>query len=70
MGFAGITALMKFRDQNPGAPVKAVFVVFNKPAFAIIGRKSRGVLKPKDLEDRKLGAPPADAARRWPRLSA
>jgi len=67
MGFAGLTALMKFRDQNPGAPVKAVFVVYNKPAFAIIGRKSRGVLKPKDLEGRKLGAPPADAAyAQWP----
>lgn len=67
MGFVGLTALMKFRDQNPGAPVKAVFVVYNKPAFAIIGRKSRGVLKPKDLEGRKLGAPPADAAyAQWP----
>jgi NitT/TauT family transport system substrate-binding protein len=67
MGFAGLTALMKFRDQNPGAPVKAIFMVYNKPAFAIIGRKSRGVLKPKDLEGRKLGAPPADAAyAQWP----
>jgi NitT/TauT family transport system substrate-binding protein len=67
MGFAGIVALMKFRDQNPGAPVRAVFMVYNKPAFAIVGRKSRGVLKPKDLEGRKLGAPPADAAyAQWP----
>jgi len=67
LGFSGLTALMKFRDQNPGAPVKAVFMVYNKPAFAIIGRKSRGVLKPKDLEGRKLGAPPADAAyAQWP----
>jgi NitT/TauT family transport system substrate-binding protein len=67
MGFADINALIKFRDQNPGAPVRAVFMVYNKPAFAIIGRKSRGVAKPKDLEDRKLGAPPADAAyAQWP----
>jgi NitT/TauT family transport system substrate-binding protein len=67
MGFAGIVALMKFRDQNPGAPVRAVFIVYNKPAFAIIGRKSRGVLKPKDLEGRKLGAPLAGAAyAQWP----
>jgi NitT/TauT family transport system substrate-binding protein len=67
MGFADINALMKFRDQNPGAPVRAVFMVYNKPAFAIVGRKSRGVAKPKDLERRKLGAPPADAAyAQWP----
>jgi NitT/TauT family transport system substrate-binding protein len=67
MGFAGIVALMKFRDQNPGAPIRAIFMVYNKPAFAIVGRKSRGVVTPKDLEGRKLGAPPADAAyAQWP----
>src|SRR5262249_28378424 len=53
MGFADINALMKYRDENPGAPVKAIFMVYNKPPFAIIGRKSRGVAKPKDLEGRK-----------------
>ncbi|MBV8751492.1 MAG: ABC transporter substrate-binding protein [Hyphomicrobiales bacterium] len=67
MGFADINALMKYRDQNPGAPVKAVFMVYNRPPFAVIARKSRGVVKPKDLEGRKLGAPPADAAyAKWP----
>jgi NitT/TauT family transport system substrate-binding protein len=67
MGFADINALMKFRDQNPATPVRAIFVVYNKPAFAIVGRKSRGVVKPKDLEGRKLGAPPADATyAQWP----
>lgn len=67
MGFADINALMTYRDQNPGAPVKAVFIIYNKPPFAIIGRKSRGVAKPKDLEGRKLGAPLADPAfAKWP----
>ena len=67
MGFAGIVALMKYRDQNPGAPVRAIFMVYNKPAFAIVGRKSRGVVNPKDLEGRKLGAHPMDAAyAQWP----
>jgi NitT/TauT family transport system substrate-binding protein len=67
MGFGDINSLIKFRDQNPGAPIKAVFVVYNKPAFSIVGRKSRGVLKPKDLEGKKLGAPPADGAyAQWP----
>src|SRR5262249_12223894 len=36
MGFADVNALIKFRDQNPGAPVKAVFMVYNKPPFAIV----------------------------------
>jgi len=43
-------------------PIKAVFMVYNKPPFAIVGRKSRGVMKPKDLEGKKLGAPAADGA--------
>jgi NitT/TauT family transport system substrate-binding protein len=67
MGFGDINSLIKFRDQNAGVPVKAVFMVYNKPAFSIVGRKSRGVVKPKDLEGKKLGAPPADGAyAQWP----
>ena len=62
LGFADINLLIKFRDQNPAAPIKAVFMVYNKPAFAIVGRKSRGVILPKDLEGKKLGAPAADSA--------
>jgi NitT/TauT family transport system substrate-binding protein len=62
MGFADINSLIKFRDANPGAPIKAVFMVYNKPAFSIVGRKSRGVVKPKDLEGKKLGAPAPDGA--------
>jgi NitT/TauT family transport system substrate-binding protein len=50
MGFGDINSLIKFRDQNPGVAIKAVFMVYNKPALSIVGRKSRGVLKPTDLE--------------------
>jgi NitT/TauT family transport system substrate-binding protein len=62
MGFGDINSLIKFRDANPGTPIKAVFVVYNKPPFAVVGRKSRGVTKPKDLEGKKLGAPAPDGA--------
>src|ERR1700741_2814926 len=67
MGFGDINSLIKFRDANPGTPTKAVFMVYNKPAFSIVGRKSRGVSAPKDLEGKKLGAPPPDGAyAQWP----
>lgn len=67
MGFADINSLIKFRDTNPTVPIKAVFMVYNKPPFAIVGRKSRGVTKPKDLEGKKLGAPAPDGAyAQWP----
>jgi NitT/TauT family transport system substrate-binding protein len=62
MGFGDINSLIKFRDANPGTPIKAVFMVYNKPAFSIVSRKSRGVEKPKDLEGKVLGAPAADGA--------
>ena len=67
IGFGDINTLIKFRDQNPGTAVKAVFMIYNRPPFAVITRKSRGVLKPKDLEGKKLGAPAGDAAfAQWP----
>src|SRR5690242_17897315 len=62
MGFGDINSLIKFRDANPAVPIKAVFMFYNKPAFSIVGRKSRGVTKPKDLEGKKLGAPAPDGA--------
>jgi NitT/TauT family transport system substrate-binding protein len=67
MGFADINALIKYRDQNPSAPVKAVFMVYNKPPFAIVARKSRGITEPKHLEGKKLGAPPTGSTfSQWP----
>ena len=67
IGFGDLNALIKYRDQNPSAPVKAVFVVNNRPSYAVIGRKSRGVEDPDDLEGKKLGAPVAEhASAQWP----
>lgn len=67
MGIADINTLIKLRDTHPGTPVKAVFMVYNRPPFAVIGRKSRGINTPKDLEGKKLGAPTQDAAfAQWP----
>src|SRR3979409_937505 len=62
MGFGDINSLIKFRDANPATPIKAVFMVYNKPAFSIVGRKSRGVEKPKDPEGKIPGHPPPDGA--------
>ena len=67
MGFGDINSLIKFRDANPTVPLKAVFMVYNKPPFSIVGRKSRGISDPKSLEGKKLGAPAPDGAyAQWP----
>ena len=58
MGLADINTLIKYRDQHPSPPVRAVFMVYNKPPFAIVARGSRGITEPKQLEHKKLGAPP------------
>jgi len=67
MGFADINALIRYRDANPKDAVKAVFMVYNRPAYAIIGRKSRGIGTPKNLEGKKLGAPASGIVfAQWP----
>lgn len=62
VGFADINSLMRFLDQNPGAPVTAVMMVYDKPPFAVVGRKSQGISSPADLTGSVLGAPPPDGA--------
>jgi NitT/TauT family transport system substrate-binding protein len=63
MGFGDINALVKFLDEQPNAKVKAVMVMYERPPFAVIGRKSLGVTTdPKSLAGKTLGAPPPDGA--------
>lgn len=62
LAIVDINALIRYRDQNPNAPLKAVFMVYNRPPFSIIARRSHGIAQPKDIEGKKLGAPAADAS--------
>lgn len=68
MGFGDINSVIKFLDEDPSQPIKAVMMVYEKPTFAVVGRKSLGVSEdPKSLEGKKLGAPPPDGAfAQWP----
>jgi NitT/TauT family transport system substrate-binding protein len=66
IGIADLNALIRFRDQN-GAGLKAVFVVGNRASYAIVARKSRGVMVPADLAEKRLGLPAAEpASAAWP----
>ena len=62
MGFGDINALVKFMDEQPDAKVKAVMVMYERPPFAVIGRKSLGVTDAKSLAGKTLGAPATDGA--------
>ena len=67
LGFADINAMIRYRNQQPSAPIKAVFMVYNTPPYAVVTRRSRGITEPRQLEGKKVGAPPAGAAfAQWP----
>lgn len=68
VGFGDVNSLVRFRDENPESGIKAVMVIYDRPPFAIIGRKSRGISKDvSSLQGKKFGAPAADGAyAQWP----
>ena len=72
MGFGDVNSLVRFRDENPSVDVKAVMMVYDRPPFAIIGRKSKGITTDvKSLQGKKFGAPAPDAAyAQWPIFKA
>lgn len=68
MGFGDINALIEFADDKKDVGLKAVMMIYERPPFAVIGRKSLGVTTaPKSIEGKTLGAPQADGAfGQWP----
>jgi len=62
LAMADMNSLIRFRDNPANPPIKAVLMVMNAPAFAVTSLKKSGILKPKDLEGRLVGAPAADGA--------
>jgi NitT/TauT family transport system substrate-binding protein len=67
VGSADINSLITWRDKNPDVDMKAVYIIYNSPPFAVIGRPSLGVTGPQDLEGHTLGAPAFDGAyAQWP----
>jgi len=64
IGFADINALIEFNAQNPDKALKAVFMVYDNPPFAIFSLKKNNIVKPADLAGKTLGAPIFDAPRK------
>jgi NitT/TauT family transport system substrate-binding protein len=67
MAVGDINTLIRRRADDDEIGAKAVFMLYEKPPFAVIGRKSRGISDPRSLQGKTIGAPPADAAfAQWP----
>jgi NitT/TauT family transport system substrate-binding protein len=65
-----LNELIRYRDSAAAAPVKAVFVLFNKSPYAIVARKSRGIHALSDIEGKTLGVAEGDLSfRLWPALA-
>jgi NitT/TauT family transport system substrate-binding protein len=70
LALVDINVLIRFRDKADAAPVKAVFVLFNKAPYAIIARKSRGIRALSDIEGKTLGVAEGDfSIWFWPALA-
>jgi NitT/TauT family transport system substrate-binding protein len=68
LGLGDFSALIEHAAKNPGvAPPVAVYMLYERTPAAIFIRRSSGVSHPKDLEGKKIGAPPFDGGRKlWP----
>lgn len=70
IALADINALIRYRDRDDSAPVKAVFVLYDKAPYAIIARKSRGIAGMSDIEGKTIGIADGDlASRLWPAIA-
>ena len=63
-----VNTLVRYRDENAGSDIKAVMMLHDRPSFAIVGRKSRGVsTELSSLRRKRFGAPSASATyAQWP----
>lgn len=64
IGMADINSLVEFNVSNPERAIKAFFIVYDAPPFALFTLKKSGIKVPKDLEGKTLGAPVFDAPRK------
>jgi NitT/TauT family transport system substrate-binding protein len=62
--------LIRYRDGGNGVALKAVFMLHDENAYAIIARRSRGVDGVTDLQGKTIGVAEGDLAiRMWPALA-
>ena len=67
LGSVDINSLVTWRDAHPETDMKAIFIIYNEPPYAVLGLRSQGVIGPMDLEGKVLGAPSLDGAfAQWP----
>src|SRR3954462_12380857 len=70
LALVDINELIRFREKDDAAPVKAVFVLFNRAPYAIVAPRSRGIHLLPDLDGKTVGVADSDLSMRlWPALA-
>lgn len=70
IALADINALIRYRDREDAVPVKAVFVLYDKAPYAMIARRSRGIVTMADIQGKTVGLVEGDLAMRlWPAVA-
>ena len=70
LALVDINELIRFRDKDDAALVKAAFVLFNRAPYAIVARRSRGIHLLPDLDGKTVGVADSDLSMRlWPALA-
>lgn len=64
VSLADINSLVEFNASNPDRAMKSIFMVYDRPPFALFMLKKSGITKPEDLIGKTLGAPVFDASRK------
>ena len=72
VALADINTAIRVRDENPAADLRAVMIVYDRPTYALIGRRSRGVTPdPVSLDGKHLAATTTEATYQlWPLFKA
>ena len=63
MGLADTYTMVRFNANNPDKQLISVAIVQDASASGVVGRRSRGIHRPSDLNGKRIYAPVADAGR-------
>jgi NitT/TauT family transport system substrate-binding protein len=64
IAFADVNSMIEFNVKNPDKPLQSIFMLYDRPPFALITMKKSGIDDPKKVVGKTLGAPVFDAPRK------
>ncbi len=63
IGLADISSLVSFNAKNPDKALVGFYMYYDSTLTVVVGRKDRGIAKPKDLEGKTIASPEGEGSR-------